>query len=134
MVASMGARPRQHRGFGVAAAVALAIWSVRHFIKAGEVAPAPLVAAVVLALIEIMRPGLLALPSRIWSKLLFVINFVFEPILLALIFYIVLTPIALLSRLMGKTRMHLQFDRKIDSYWEQRSPQGSIPGSMRNQF
>ena len=43
-------------------------------------------------------------------------------LLLGLFFYLVLTPAALILRLLGKDLLHQQVDRSAPSYWIKREP------------
>jgi hypothetical protein len=57
-----------------------------------------------------------------------------SPIVLGLLFYGFITPLAFAMRLAGKDPLRLKFDRAADSYWIRRDPPGPEPESMTNQF
>jgi hypothetical protein len=50
------------------------------------------------------------------------------------IFFLVITPMAIMMRLFGKTPLLLNKDNTIDSYWIKREPPGPDPESLKNQF
>jgi uncharacterized membrane protein len=54
------------------------------------------------------------------------IGFVVSFVLLAAFFFLLLTPIALLFRLIGRDPLHRKFDRAADSYWIARKPTASL--------
>jgi hypothetical protein len=54
------------------------------------------------------------------------IGFVFSFILLAAFYFLLLTPIALVFRLMGRDPLHRKFDSAADSYWISRKPTASL--------
>lgn len=56
------------------------------------------------------------------------------PIALGILFYGVLTPLAVVMRLTGKDRLRLKRDPGADSYWIPRRPPGPPPDSMTRQF
>ena len=61
-----------------------------------------------------------------WMAAVLPIGFVVSHVILAVIFYGVVTPVGLLMRLVGHDPMHRKFDTAAKSYWiprdEQRSP------------
>ena len=54
-------------------------------------------------------------------------------IVLAIIFYLLLTPISLIARLAGRDVLKLN-KRRVDSYWVDRSLHQPTPDSFRKQF
>ena len=77
-------------------------------------------------------PRLLHLPNIWWTHLGKLLGKVTNPIVAALMFYLFVTPIALIFKLLGKDPLRLTFDRAAESYWILREP--SSRESMRNQF
>jgi hypothetical protein len=47
-------------------------------------------------------------------------------VLLGTFYFLVLTPLALLFRLIGRDSLHRSFDRAADSYWVPHKPPGSL--------
>ena len=54
-------------------------------------------------------------------------------IAMALLFYGLVTPVALLLRAFGRDPLRLRFDPGADSYWIRRPPGRDRPPSMRSQ-
>ena len=52
----------------------------------------------------------------------------------ALIFYGVVTPVAVVARMLGRNALQLRFDAAAESYWIQRRPPGPEHRSMSPQF
>ena len=86
------------------------------------------------ALVALVKPALLAIPNRLWTKLGVLLGKVVSPIALAILFYGVLTPIAIVMRVSRQDPLRLRIDRAADSYWIVRQPPGPAPDSMNNQF
>lgn len=93
-----------------------------------------LAVASVFALIAVLKPVLLARLNRLWTKLGILLGKVVSPIALGILFYGVLTPVALIMRLARKDPLRLKLDHDADSYWIVRKPPGPPPDSMTNQF
>ncbi len=52
-----------------------------------------------------------------WMRVFYPIGWVVSHLLLAIVYYLVLTPIGLVMRLFGGDPMHRGFDRSAKSYW-----------------
>ena len=57
-----------------------------------------------------------------------------NPLVMALLFFLVVTPIALLMRLFGKRPLHLKTEPDAATYWIPRDPPGPEPDTMKQQF
>jgi len=65
--------------------------------------------------IPILRPF-----HKLWMMLALLMGFVMSRVILTLLYYLVLTPIGLLAKLVGKKFLSLGFDKKAKTYWENR--------------
>jgi len=59
--------------------------------------------------------------NKIWMGLAIVLGFFMSRLILTLLFYIALTPISLIAKLVGKKFMILKYDKSAKSYWEKRT-------------
>jgi hypothetical protein len=83
----------------------------------------------------VLRPAVLGPLNRWWLQLgLLLQQRLVTPVIMALLFFGTVTPIALVLRLLGKDLLRLRLDREADSYWIERRPPGPAPDTMRNQF
>ncbi len=69
-----------------------------------------------------------------WMRLGFAMGMVVSPIVLGILFFLTVTPMGFVLRLMGKDLLRLKLDKSASSYWIERSPPGPAPDTMRNQF
>jgi hypothetical protein len=67
------------------------------------------------------------------SLIAFPIGLVLGNVLMALVYYLLVTPIGLVFRLLGKDPMHRKFDPKATTYWISRSKPPE-PGRYFRQF
>jgi hypothetical protein len=107
--------------FGALAAIALV--RAHH---ASAVALAAL--ALLVPLAGRISPALMRLVWLGMAYLSFPIGFVLSFVILALVYYLVLTPTGLLMRLAGRDPMARRFDPRAESYW---SPRPEPPDSAR---
>jgi hypothetical protein len=61
----------------------------------------------------------------------FPISFVIGEILLAAIFFLVLTPVAFVFRLIGRDALHRKIDASADTYWQPKSPPRDVASYFR---
>ena len=79
------------------------------------------VAAVVVPIVGWLVPAFMRLVFLGMSYLAWPIGFVVSHGVLAAVYYLVLTPIGLLTRLFGYDSMEKRFDPEAESYWFKRS-------------
>jgi hypothetical protein len=72
------------------------------------------------ALTGVVAPGLLRPLYRLWMKLAFALAWINTRVLLGLFFYLVMTPVGLVLRAMGKDLLDERIDRRAPSYWIRR--------------
>ena len=68
--------------------------------------------------------------NKIWFKFGILLGKIVSPIIMGVIFFLVVTPIALIMRIVGKDLLNLKFN-KDKSYWIQKTGPKS---KMKNQF
>lgn len=66
-----------------------------------------------------------------WIKLGEILGLIIAPIVMAIVYFIILTPISLIVRVFGKDILDMKFDKKLESYWINRKKN---LGSMKKQF
>ena len=69
--------------------------------------------------------------NNIWVKFGEIVGMIIAPIIMALVYFVVLTPIGLTMRIFGKDLLGLKFKKKQDTYWIKRKKN---LGSMKKQF
>lgn len=87
-----------------------------------------------LALIASARPALLAPLNRMWMALGHILGRIVSPIIMSLIYFGVVTPIAIVARWRGVDPMKRRFDPQATTYWIERKPPGPDPTTMERQW
>ncbi|MCP4326872.1 MAG: hypothetical protein GY791_00320 [Alphaproteobacteria bacterium] len=123
------------RGFGIVFTVVFAIVGVWPLVfgDGGLNWWAFIVAAAILA-VALSRPALLAPANRLWTRLSILLSRVVNPIVMGLIYFVMITPIAICMRLAGRDSLRLKPDSGAHSYWIKRDPPGPEPETMADQF
>lgn len=71
--------------------------------------------------------------NKAWYKLGLLMGRVVSPIVLGILFFILITPIAILMRLAGRDPLKLR-KQDVQSHWIDRAPPGPAPTSFKDQF
>ena len=79
----------------------------------------------------ILNSKILSPFNKAWIKLGEFLGTIIAPIVMALVYFIVLTPISLIVRVFGKDLLELKFLKKRETYWIKRKKD---PSSMKKQF
>jgi len=85
-------------------------------------------------IVAITFPSLLSPLNRAWFKFGLLLGQIVNPVILGLVFFLVVTPIGISRRLLGKDSLHLKPKPNLKSYWIDRNPAGPKLGSMTKQF
>jgi hypothetical protein len=93
-----------------------------------------LLAAALFLAAAVFAPAILTPLNRAWTRFGLLLHAIVSPVVLGSIFYLVVMPIGLVMRVLGKNPLALRFDREAQSYWIKRAPPGSDRGGFRDQF
>jgi large-conductance mechanosensitive channel len=69
----------------------------------------------------LIKPELLGPIYKVWMAFSLMLGFVMNHLILALMYYIVITPIGILMRVLRKDPLQTRLDRNTKSYWLQRT-------------
>lgn len=122
------------RSFGVVFFVVFLIVGSLPLLRGAEPRWWALAVAAAFLVAALAAPAVLAPLNRLWTQLGLLLNRVMNPLIMAIIFYLVITPVALLVRLSGKDPLRLRLDPSARTYWLPRQPPGPDPQSMPKQF
>ena len=97
--------------------------------------PAPWISLSALFFAFAFAAPLLLKPVYIfWMRLAFALGWVNTRIILAVMFYLVLTPIGLTMRLFGKDLLDRKIEKAKESYWIARDKKDFSPADYERQF
>jgi hypothetical protein len=83
---------------------------------------------------SLLAPQILGPLNRLWMKFALLLYTVMNPLTMALLFFLVVTPIGVVMRLAGKDFLRKRLEPEAPSYWLPRDPPGPAPESMKQQF
>ena len=123
-----------NRAFGwvfVTVFLIIALWPL---LSGGSLRRWSLIVSGLVMVATVAAPALLTLPNRLWLRFGLLLNRVVSPVVLAIMFYVVVTPMGLLMRMFAKDTLRRRRDAAAESYWIKRDPPGPRPDSMPHQF
>ena len=69
--------------------------------------------------------------NNAWIKLGEILGMIIAPIVMAIIYFFILTPISLIVRIFGKDLLSIKFNKQVNTYWINRKKNIN---SMKKQF
>jgi len=122
------------KSFGVVFAIVFSIIGLWPLISGGQPRSWALGVGAAFVGAAFLFPKALSPLNRLWTAFGLALHKVVNPLVMGLLFFMVVTPIGLLMRILGKRTLDLQFDKGRQSYWIERDPPGPAPDGMKNQF
>jgi hypothetical protein len=111
---------------------ALAAWGLYKGWAVGLSLSFALVGGLFLVL-AVLTPSVLAPLNKAWFALGQLLGKLVSPLVLGLMFFLLVTPFAIVGRMMGRDELRLK-KRKVTSYWIDRPAGASASESFKNQF
>jgi predicted membrane metal-binding protein len=122
------------RSFGFVFAAVFLIVALWPLAGGGELRTWSLGVAVLFLTVAAIRPGILSPLNQVWFRFGSLLGTIVSPVALGVVFFLVMTPIGLVMRLLGRPLLPLRRADTTDSYWIPRAPPGPAPESMQRQF
>ena len=119
-----------NRGFGILFFVVFLIISIWPILNDGNLRLWSMVIALIFLILGILNSRVLNPFRKIWIKFGELLGKIISPIVLFIIFFLLVTPIGLLMKILGKDLLSIKYS-KNKTYWINRLKD---LGSMNNQF
>ena len=121
----------QNRSFGLLFFIVFIILALWPLTKKGEVNLYLISISSIFLVLGLLNSKILSPLNNTWVKLGEILGRIIAPIIMAIVYFIILTPISLLVRSFGKDLIGIKFSNDIKSYWVKRKKR---LGSMDKQF
>ena len=119
-----------NKNFGIVFSVIFLIVSLFPLINDGSLRIWSLIVSTVYIFLGLINSKILTPLNKIWFKFGLLLGRIVSPVIIGFIFFLVVTPTALIMRLIGKDLLNLKFN-KHQSYWIEKTGPKS---KMKNQF
>jgi hypothetical protein len=123
-----------NRSFGLVFAVFFVLVALLPLVHGAPVRWWALGVAVAFAAVAFFAPSLLRPLNWVWFKLGLALHHVVNPVIMAVMFYGAILPMAALLRWLGKDLLRLKREPQAASYWIPREQPAPGPDSMSKQF
>ena len=90
-----------------------------------------LTASIIFLILGALNSKLLSPLNKAWIKFGEILGLIIAPIVMAIVYFVILTPVSLIVRLFGKDLLGLKFLKEKETYWVKRNKKLS---SMDKQF
>lgn len=121
------------RSFGVVFSTFFALVAFLPLLSGKEARYWAVVPAILTAIVSVMKPSALHRANLLWARCGAVLQRVFNPVILAILYYAVMVPLGIMARMLRQDPLHLKFNPHADSYWV-RPEKSETSASMINQF
>ena len=119
-----------NRSFGIVFSIVFLLIALYPLINGENLRLWSLIISIVFIVLGIINSNLLKPLNKLWFKFGLLLGKIISPFVMGIIFFVVVTPIAILMRLLRKDLLNLKFN-KNNSYWIRKSGPKS---KMKNQF
>ena len=119
-----------NRSFGIVFFIVFVLIAFYPLINQGEIRIWSVLVSLFFLIFGIINSKILTPLNKIWFKFGIFLGKMISPIVMGLIFFLVVTPIGFLMRMLKKDILNLKFN-EINSYWIEKTDPKS---KMKNQF
>jgi hypothetical protein len=119
-----------NRSFGIVFFVVFLLIAVFPLANSEDLRIWSLIISLIFLILGLLKSKILTPLNKIWFKFGILLGKIVSPLIMGAIFFLVVTPIGIILRLMGKDVLNLKYN-KNKSYWIENS---SPKSKMKNQF
>ena len=119
-----------NRSFGIVFFIFFLIIAVYPLINDGNIKFLPLIISIIFLILGLLNSKILSPLNKLWFMFGLFLGKIISPLIMALIFFLVVTPTGLLMRIFRKDILNLKYNNN-KSYWIKKNGQKS---KMKNQF
>ena len=120
-----------NRSFGIVFFVVFILVALYPLVYSGEIRIWSIVLSLIFLTLGLLNSKILTPLNKLWFKFGILLGKIVSPLIMGIIFFLVVTPIGLIMRLLGKDLLNLKYNKKKKSYWiEKNGPKSK----MKNQF
>ena len=120
-----------NRGFGILFFIVFLILGLYPTLKGNSPNIYLISISIPFIILGIINSKILTPLSNAWIRLGEILGIIIAPIVMAIIYFFILTPISLIVRIFGKDLLSIKFDKQVNTYWINRKKNIN---SMKKQF
>ena len=119
-----------NRSFGIVFFIVFLLIALYPLLKGNDLRIWSLIISFIFLALGLINSKILTPLNRLWFKFGLLLGKIISPLVMGIIFFVVVTPIGIIMRLLKKDLLNLKYNKK-ESYWIEKSEPKS---KMKNQF
>ena len=120
-----------NRSFGIVFFIVFLLIALYPLIYGGEIRIWSSIISLIFLALGLLDSKILSPLNKIWFMIVIFLGKIISPLIMGIIFFLVVTPIGFIMRMLGKDILNLKYNNKNKSYWiEKKGPKSK----MKNQF
>jgi len=119
-----------NRSFGIVFFVVFLLIALYPLTYSGEIRIWSAIISLIFLVLGLLNSKILTSLNVLWFKLGIFLGKIISPLIMGIIFFLVVTPIGLIMRLLGKDILNLKYNKR-QSYWIKKD---GLKSKMKNQF
>ncbi len=120
-----------NKSFGVVFFLVLGLLGIWPYLSGGDPIYWLILLSIIFLFLGLINSKVLSPFNKIWIKFGEILGRIIAPLVMGIIYFIILTPIGILMKFLGKDLLNIKFSQTQKSYWLKRKKN---IGSMRKQF
>jgi len=128
------ANEHSDRNFGLVFAAVFLIIAFLQYYSSGSTNFILIALATICGVLAIFTPSVLRPFNTVWLKFGLLLNKIMSPIIMSIVFFLVVTPIGICMRVLGKRPLNIGSGPKQNTYWLPYTSDNDEHDSMNNQF
>src|SRR6056300_1746672 len=106
-----------NRSFGIVFFVVFLIISLYPITYSENIRIWSLIISFIFIILGLLNSKILTPLNKLWFKFGVILGKIISPIIMGIIFFLVVTPIGLIMKLLGKDLLRLKYNKKDNTYW-----------------
>ena len=109
-----------NRSFGILFFIVFSIISIWPILSGGELRLWSFIVAIIFLIMGITKSRFLTPLNIAWVKFGELLGVIISPLIMGLVYFLVLLPIGILMRVLGKDLLSLKFNKNTETYWNKK--------------
>ena len=116
----MKKKKNTNRSFGILFFIVFSIISIWPILSGNELRLWSFIVAIIFLIMGITKSRFLTPLNIAWIKFGELLGVIISPLIMGLVYFLVVLPIGILMRVLGKDLLSLKFNKNIETYWNKK--------------
>ena len=131
MIGNLKIKIGSNRNFGIVFFIVFLVVSLWPLTYGEPIRIWSAIISLVFLILGLMNSKLLTPLNQLWFKFGIILGAIVAPVVMGVVFFLVVTPIGLVMKIMGRDLLNKKYDKKKRTYWIKRD---TLIGTMKRQF